>query len=39
MVVDLLVYTTDEFAGGQAGSFGGFDLLRRKGVEILRPAR
>lgn len=39
LVVDLLVYTPDEFAAGQAGGFGVFDLLHLEGVEILRAAR
>ena len=39
VVVDLLVYTPDEFAACEADSFGVFDLLRREGVEILRAER
>ena len=39
MAVDLLVYTPDEYAAGEAGGFGVFDLLRREGVEILREDR
>ena len=35
MVVDLLVYTPDEFAACEADGFGVFDVLRREGVEIL----
>ena len=34
-VVDLLVYTPDEFAAGEADPFGVFDVLRREGVEIM----
>ena len=39
MAVDLLVYTPDEFAAGEADGFGVFDLLRREGVEIMREDR
>ena len=39
MVVDLLVYTPDEFAACEADGFGVFDVLRREGVEILRGDR
>ena len=39
VVVDLLVYTPDEFAVCEADGFGVFDLLRREGVEILGEAR
>ena len=39
VVVDLLVYTPDEFAACEADGFGVFDLLRRQGVEILRADR
>ncbi len=35
MVVDLLVYTPDEFAVREADGFGVFDMLRREGVEIV----
>jgi len=34
-VVDLLVYTPEEFAAGEADPFGVFDLFRRDGIEIL----
>ena len=36
VVVDLLVYTPDEFAAGEADPYGVFDLFRHEGVEILR---
>ena len=36
VVVDLLVYTSAEFAAGEADGFGLFDVLGREGVEILR---
>ena len=36
VVVDLLVYTPDEFTAGEADPFGVFDLFRREGIEILR---
>ena len=39
MVVDLLVYTPDEFAACEADGFGVFDLMRREGVEILGGRR
>lgn len=39
VVVDLLVYTPDEFAACEADGFGVFDLLHREGVEILRADR
>jgi hypothetical protein len=39
MAVDLLVYTPDEFAAGEADGFGVFDLLCREGVEILSAGR
>ena len=39
MVVDLLVYTPDEFAACEADGFGVFDVLSREGVEILRGDR
>ena len=39
MVVDLLVYTPDEFAACEADGFGVFDTLRREGVDILREDR
>lgn len=39
MVVDLLVYTPDEYAAHEADGFGVFHLLRREGVEILREDR
>ena len=35
VVVDLLVYTPAEFAAGEAGGFGVFDVFRREGVDIL----
>lgn len=35
MVVDLLVYTPDEFAARETDGYGVFDVLRREGVEIL----
>ena len=35
VVVDLLVYTPDEFAAGRARGFGVFDALAMDGVEIL----
>ena len=35
MVVDLVVYTPEEFAAGETDGFGVFDVLRREGVEIL----
>ena len=38
-VVDLLVYTPEEFAAGEADPFDVFDLLRREGIEILREPR
>ena len=39
MVVDLLVYTPDEFAACEADGFGVFHLLRREGVDILGEDR
>ena len=39
VVVDLLVYTPDEFAAGEAGDFGVFHMMRREGVEILGEDR
>ena len=36
VVVDVLVYTPEEFAANEADGFGVFDELRREGVEILR---
>lgn len=38
-VVDLLVYTPEEFTAGRANPFGVFELLRREGIEILRETR
>ena len=38
-VVDLLVYTPEEFGAGEADPFDVFDLLRREGIEILREPR
>jgi len=35
VVMDLLVYTPDEFAAGRARGLGIFDALSRDGVEIL----
>lgn len=35
VVVDLLVYTPDEFAAGRARGLGVFDALARDGMEIL----
>ena len=37
-VVDLLVYTPEEFEAGEADPFGVFDVLRRDGVEIMGAA-
>lgn len=39
MVVDLVVYTPDEFATGEADGLGVFEVLRREGVEIVRVDR
>lgn len=39
VVVDLLVYTPEEFEAGEADPFGVFDLLRREGIEILPEPR
>ena len=39
MVVDLLVYTPDEYASLEADGFGVFDLLRREGVKIFPEDR
>jgi len=36
VVVDLLVYTSVEFAENEADGFGVFEMLRREGVEMLR---
>jgi len=36
VMVDLVVYTPEEFAAGEADPFGVFDLLRQEGIEILR---
>ena len=38
-VVDLLVYTPEEFEAGAADPFGIFDTLRREGIEILGGRR
>jgi len=34
-VVDLLVYTPEAFAAGEADPFGVFDLFRRDGIDLL----
>lgn len=36
VVVDLLVYTPDEFAAGTAAGFGVFHYIAREGVELYR---
>lgn len=39
VVVDLLVYTPEEFARGEADGLGLFDALAREGVEIYPGGR
>lgn len=36
VVVDLIVYTPDEFAAGEAADFGVFHAIAQEGVEIYR---
>ena len=36
VVVDLVVYTPEEFAAGRKAGFGVFDALAREGVDVYR---
>lgn len=39
LVVDLIVYTPEEFSAGESRGFGIFDAIAREGVEVYRAGQ
>lgn len=39
LVVDLIVYTPEEFSAGEARGFGVFGAIAREGVEVYRAGQ